>query len=325
MSQGKAQAPVQANVWLEAEHLNTAQKKRRRNVRHGTALSPDRQRHAAHLRRFLQRLDGKARETAFCLGGIMQKHFVIRAIAGGVCLMALSGAACAQVQAYTNAPVDVYAGPAPDYPVVVEVPEGVPLTVMGCVEGYSWCDVAAPDLRGWVYGESLSYPYQGTNVPVMTYGVQIGLPIVVFSVDSYWGRYYHDRPWYHDAARWANHPPPVRGGPPPVRGEVGRPPGAPPAREPAYGHAPEAPPQQGGAPQPGFAHSPGQPPPHGGPPQQVQSQARPQPQPGPAPAHTMDAPQMHGGSPPPAQRGGGEAHGGESRGGNDRENHPDNH
>ena len=66
----------------------------------------------------------------------MQKHFVIRAIAGGVCLMALSGAAFAQVQAYTTAPVDVYAGPAPDYPVVAEVPEGVPLSVMGCVDGY---------------------------------------------------------------------------------------------------------------------------------------------------------------------------------------------
>ena len=119
----------------------------------------------------------------------MQKHFVIQAIAGGASLMVLSGAAFAQVQAYTNAPVDVYAGPAPDYPVVAEVPEGVPLTVMGCVEGYSWCDVAAPDLRGWVYGGSLSYPYQGANVPVMTYGVQIGLPVVVFSVDSYWGHY----------------------------------------------------------------------------------------------------------------------------------------
>ncbi|MFM0388816.1 SH3 domain-containing protein [Paraburkholderia dipogonis] len=89
--------------------------------------------------------------------------------------------------------MDIYAGPAPDYAMAAEVPEGVPLTVMGCVEGYSWCDVAAPDLRGWVYGGSLSYPYRGANVPVMTYGVQIGLPVVVFSVDSYWGHHYRGR------------------------------------------------------------------------------------------------------------------------------------
>lgn len=234
--------------------------------------------------------------------------------------MALSGAAFAQVRAYTNAPVDVYAGPAPDYPVVAEVPEGVPLSVMGCVEGYSWCDVAALDLRGWVYGGSLSYTYQGANVPVITYGVQIGLPVVAFSIDSYWGDNYRGRPWYHDAARWANHPPPAHGGPPPVRGEVGRPPGPPPSREPAYGRAPENPPERGGAPQPGFAHSTGQPPPRGGPQQQVQ----PQPQPGPGPAHATGEPQMHGGGPLPAQRGG-ETRGGEARGGNERENRPDNH
>jgi uncharacterized protein YraI len=249
----------------------------------------------------------------------IQKYLVIRAIPA-IGLIALSGAAVAQVQAYTNAPVDVYAGPAPDYPVVAEVPEGVPLTVMGCVDGYSWCDVAAPDLRGWVYGGSLSYPYQGEAVPVMAYGVQLGLPIVVFSIDSYWGRYYQNRPWYHDSARWANHPPPVRGGPPP-RGEVGRPPAPPPGREPAYGRAPGTPPERGGTPYPGYVHS-NEPPPRGGPPQQGQPQGRPpmQPgmQPGQGPSHATNAPPMRGSSPPPAQ------HGGEARGGNERESHPDN-
>jgi uncharacterized protein YraI len=258
----------------------------------------------------------------------MQKYVVVQTIAGGVCLMALCGTASAQVQAYSNAPVDVYAGPAPDYPVVAEVPEGVPLTVMGCVEGYSWCDVAAPDLRGWVYGGSLSYPYQGANVPVMTYGVQIGLPVVIFSVDSYWGHYYRGRPWYHDAARWENHPPPARGGPPPARGDAGRPPAPPPGREPEYGRAPEPLPERGGPPQPGFAHSTGQPTPRGGPPQQVQPQGHPAPQPGPqpgqGPGHATEAPQMHGSGPPPAQRGG-DARSGPARGGNERENHPDNH
>ncbi|OAJ61722.1 hypothetical protein A6V36_23525 [Paraburkholderia ginsengiterrae] len=258
----------------------------------------------------------------------MQKHFVIRVIAGGVCLTAFSGTAFAQVQAYTNAPVDVYAGPAPDYPVVAEVPEGVSLSVMGCVEGYTWCDVAAPDLRGWVYGGSLSYPYQGANVPVMTYGVQIGLPVVVFSIDSYWGHYYRGRPWYHDAPRWANHPPPVREGPPPARGDAGRPPPPPPGREPAYGRAPETPAERGGAPQPGVNRPMGQPPQRGGLQQQVPPQARPpsQPgfQPGQGPAHVTEAPPPHGGNPQPQQRGG-EARGGEAHGSNERENHPDNH
>ncbi|MFM0367581.1 SH3 domain-containing protein [Paraburkholderia sediminicola] len=68
----------------------------------------------------------------------MQKKIVIRAIAGGVCLMALSGAAFAQSQAYTNQPVDVYAGLSGEYPVVAQVPTSAQLTVYGCVTDYSW-------------------------------------------------------------------------------------------------------------------------------------------------------------------------------------------
>ncbi|MFM0730084.1 SH3 domain-containing protein [Paraburkholderia sediminicola] len=128
----------------------------------------------------------------------MQKKIVIRAIAGGVCLMALSGAAFAQSLAYTNQPVDVYAGPSGDYPVAAQVPPGAQLTVYGCVSDYSWCDVEASGLRGWVYGGYLDYPYQGTEVPIMTYGVQIGLPIVAFSFGTYWDHYYRGQPWYHD-------------------------------------------------------------------------------------------------------------------------------
>ena len=104
----------------------------------------------------------------------MEKKIIIRAIAGGVCLMALSGAASAQSLAYTNQPVDVYAGPFGDYSVVAQAPPSAQLTVYGCVAGYSWCDVGAPGLRGWVYGEYLDYPYQGTEVPIMTTACRSG-------------------------------------------------------------------------------------------------------------------------------------------------------
>lgn len=235
----------------------------------------------------------------------MKKHFVIQTIAGASLLM-LSGVALAQVDAYTNAPAYVYAGPSPDYPAVAQVPPGVPLSVMGCVEGYAWCDVAAPNLRGWVYGGDLSSPYEGENVPLMTYGVQIGLPVIGFSIDSYWDHYYRGRPWYQDEAHWANHPPPSRGAPLPGGGEAGRQPGPVPGRQSGYGRAPDEFPQRGGAPQ-----------------QQIQQQGRLQPQPGfqpgPGPARAVGGtPQPHGG-PPPAQRGA------ETRGGNEHEKQQDNH
>ncbi|WP_323049812.1 SH3 domain-containing protein [Caballeronia mineralivorans] len=164
----------------------------------------------------------------------MRKQLIQWGCAGIAGLLALPGAAFAQQQAYTNSPVYMFAGPAGDYPAVAQLPGGVPVTVMGCVSDYSWCDVVVPNLRGWVYGANLSYPYQGNNVPILTYGMVIGLPIVTFSIGSYWDRYYRGRPWYNDRSRWESHPPPRREpgeggrppqGPQPGHGEGGRPPG----------------------------------------------------------------------------------------------------
>jgi uncharacterized protein YraI len=254
----------------------------------------------------------------------MQEKPIIHALVAGICALALADTASAQSQAYTNAPVDVYAGPAPDYPIVAQVPPGQPLTVMGCVEGYTWCDVAAPELRGWAYGGYLAYPYQGGQVPILTYGVRIGLPIIGFSIGDYWGHYYRGRPWYHDQPRYANHPPhggppphagpPPHGMPPPAAG--GRPPEPPPAHyggnaPPSHGYAPEAVPHGGApAPQAHYDHAPE--PPHGAPPPQAHYEHAPEP------PHGAPPPQAHGG-PAPSQRAGGEPHG--NGGGNHEESH----
>ncbi|WP_244322712.1 SH3 domain-containing protein [Paraburkholderia dipogonis] len=158
------------------------------------------------------------------------KQHLVRCLYAAAGVLALPAVACAQSQAYTNTTVNVRAGPAPDYPVVTQLPGGVPLSVMGCISNYQWCDVAAPNLRGWVYAGSLSYPYQGANVPVMNYGMVIGLPIVTFSIGAYWGDYYRGRPWYGQQSRWAHHPPP-----PPPRPGAGRPPGHDGGRPPGEG------------------------------------------------------------------------------------------
>jgi uncharacterized protein YraI len=179
----------------------------------------------------------------------MRRQFVQCCHAGLTSLLLVSAAAFAQTPAATNGPVNLRAGPGQDYPVVSQLPGGVPVTVMGCVAGYTWCDVALPNLRGWVYAGRISYPYQGSPVPVLNYGTVIGLPIVTFSIGTYWGNYYRGRPWYHDQSRWAHRPPP-----PPPRPGGGRPPGPPPGGHPP-GHGGGRPP---GGPPPG--HGGGRPP-----------------------------------------------------------------
>ncbi|MGF6603207.1 uncharacterized protein YraI [Paraburkholderia sp. GAS448] len=273
----------------------------------------------------------------------MRKQFMSGICAGLAALSMLSGAASAQeVEAYTNSPVYLYAGPGEDYPVVAQLPGSLPLTVMGCISDYTWCDVAGSDIRGWVYAAYLSYPYQGSEVPIMSYGTVIGLPIVTFAIGPYWDHYYRNRPWYHDRDRWAHRPPQPPGQPrseghPPVAypwhgGGGGRPsdyghgegrPGGPPPGQGGGDGRPPAPPQGQGR----GAQMGGQPPgqsgwesrPHGPPQGQGGEGAHP---PGPSQGHGGGG-QMGGPPPGQGQAGGGHPGGSpqvhEGGGGNSRE------
>ena len=174
-------------------------------------------------------------------------------------------AAMAQ-QAFTSKPVNLRAGPARDYPLVAQLGPGTPVQVAGCVNGYSWCDVTLQDgNRGWVYAQNLNYPYQGNQVPLITYGSAIGLPIIAFSIGTYWGQYYRGRPWYGQQSHWAHRP--IRPRPPIVRPPPPRP--TPPGVFPQRPHRPgigggQRPPQGGarppgnGARPPGGGNRPGQ-------------------------------------------------------------------
>ena len=230
------------------------------------------------------------------------KQHLVRCMYAAVSLLALPAVASAQSQAYTNGTVNVRAGPASDYPVVTQLPGGVPVSVMGCISNYQWCDVAAENLRGWVYAARLSYPYQGSNVPVMSYGTVIGLPIVTFSIGTYWGNYYRGRPWYGQQSRWAHHSPP-----PPPRPGAGRPPGwRPPGGPPPGGRPPD---NAGGRPPGGQQGNGGGRPPGG---QQGNGGGRP---PG------GQQPGNAGGRPPGGQQpgnAGGRPQGGQQGGGNNR-------
>jgi uncharacterized protein YraI len=138
----------------------------------------------------------------------MSKTWLVAAAACAV-VAGLPTTGSAQVaQALINAPANLRAGPARDYPLVAQLAAGTPVTVMGCVAGYSWCDIALPDLRGWVYAGRLNYAYQGGYVPLLNYGVTLGVPVVTFTIGAYWDSYYRGRPWYGNRGRWINHPPP---------------------------------------------------------------------------------------------------------------------
>jgi uncharacterized protein YraI len=128
----------------------------------------------------------------------------------GALLLAVSGIASAQ-NAYTARSMNLRAGPDRDYPAVAQLDEGTPLDVHGCLDGWSWCDVSVEGNRGWLYGGGIYFEENGNDVWLYSYGPQVSLPIITFSVDTYWGQYYQGRPWYGQREQWAHRhfaPPP---------------------------------------------------------------------------------------------------------------------
>jgi uncharacterized protein YraI len=180
----------------------------------------------------------------------------------GALLLAVCGIASAQ-NAYTARPMNVRAGPNRGYPLVAQLDAGAPLDVHGCLDGWSWCDVSFDGNRGWMYSGGISFVYNGGRVPLYSYGPQLGLPIITFSLGAYWGQYYRGRPWYAQRNTWAhrNFPPPAR-----LAGPAGRPQPGPrpmtPSRPPVTAHpggqmpGHTAPPAGRGPPKGGHAQRP---------------------------------------------------------------------
>ena len=121
-------------------------------------------------------------------------------------LVAIPFTASAQ-EAFTSRSVNVRAGPDTSYPAVATLGGGAPVEVMGCLDDWSWCDVVFGYNRGWVYAPYLTYVYQGARVPFYTYAPSFGIPIVAFSLGSYWDRYYRGRPWYGRRDYWERREP----------------------------------------------------------------------------------------------------------------------
>ncbi|MGA9342408.1 MAG: SH3 domain-containing protein [Rhodanobacteraceae bacterium] len=105
---------------------------------------------------------------------------------------------------YVTGNVDLRAGPDTSYPSVVMLPVGAEVAIEGCVDGWSWCDVAAGNIRGWVPGDFLQEEYQGQRVLIPEYGVRIGIPIVSFVFGTYWESHYRNRSWYGNREHWSH-------------------------------------------------------------------------------------------------------------------------
>jgi uncharacterized protein YraI len=121
-------------------------------------------------------------------------------------LLAIAGvghAVAAQPNAYPISNVNLRAGPGTDFPVILTVQAQAPISILGCLGDYTWCDVVFGDDRGWMRSIYLSGFYQGYYYPLRDYAPRLGYSVVSFDIDQYWDSYYRDRPFYQDRPQWA--------------------------------------------------------------------------------------------------------------------------
>jgi uncharacterized protein YraI len=97
---------------------------------------------------------------------------------------------------------EMHAGPDYEYPTVAVIGDGGRVEIFGCLDDWSWCDVGYRYDRGWVAGEELVADYHYARQPLYDVAPFIGIGVIAFSFDTYWGAHYHSRPFFHDRARW---------------------------------------------------------------------------------------------------------------------------
>jgi uncharacterized protein YraI len=114
-------------------------------------------------------------------------------IGAGLLAALLCGPVLAEQAAVVTANVNLRAGPAGTYPVVVVIPANSPVVAHGCDAAYAWCDVAYGPSRGWVSASFLMLTGGGT--PVVITPAAVGVGVVVYD-QAYWDRYYVGMPWY---------------------------------------------------------------------------------------------------------------------------------
>ncbi len=104
--------------------------------------------------------------------------------------------------AYVTTGLNLRAGPGTGYPVITAMSAGDPVQVYGCTSGYGWCDISWGGNRGWASGHYLQMDYQSRREPIYTRGATLGVPFVLFSLDSYWQQNYRTRPFYTSRSRY---------------------------------------------------------------------------------------------------------------------------
>jgi uncharacterized protein YraI len=131
------------------------------------------------------------------------------ALAAAVAIATWIGAMQSPVEAQPARPngypvtnVNLRAGPGTYYPAILVVPARAPISILGCLGDYTWCDVFFQGNRGWMRSIYLQGWYRGYYYSLRDYAPRLGYRVVSFDIGPYWDSNYRERPFYGERRRW---------------------------------------------------------------------------------------------------------------------------
>src|SRR3990170_33610 len=108
----------------------------------------------------------------------------------------------ARPNGYPVTNVNLRAGPGTYYPAILVVPARAPISILGCLGDYAWCDVFFQGNRGWMRSIYLQGWYRGYYYSLRDYAPRLGYRVVSFDIGPYWDSNYRERPFYGERRRW---------------------------------------------------------------------------------------------------------------------------
>lgn len=91
-----------------------------------------------------------------------------------------AGAAMADVDATAVTDLNLRAGPSPAQPVIDVIPNAGAVSIQGCIEASSWCEVNYNGTQGWAYGDYLAASTDAGSVRVIENRSAMNLPTATY-------------------------------------------------------------------------------------------------------------------------------------------------
>lgn len=115
----------------------------------------------------------------------------------------IAAPAAQAAEAYATTALHLRAGPHSNLPVVVTLQRHERVELLGCVDGYQWCEVrTSNDEYGWASSYYLRTVSGNNSYAIINTDGYGSTRIIIYKPRDYWDTHYRNKSFYRDRDRW---------------------------------------------------------------------------------------------------------------------------